>query len=383
MLQRMSDIGVQVDSRSIDKAMRDTRSGLWLHFRTDDCTMDDLGDVLEQANGPYGTDGTYGEGPWKTPTGHVLVVHPADSDNFDDWIARIAAGLEDLGVTGTFEGTKPTYVEEWPTEDPTPAAYLAWAQDFEAVTADPNRGSHWHVPLDATERILQHAAAWTKAGGDQAIVYMGIFPLAVSPEADVFELMNSSLINNYRTASTRYQSDEKRGRSAFLKPGGAAVMQEIGASVPWQQRLEALQQAFETLPSQYLDLAFIRPAPKQAHSWQQIDIRQKRDPHQKLPDLHESDIRYNRHLLSQYAPDAHGIQILTDQHLSRARDLSSWNIRDLSHDRYLVEAQDFAPWYSRPLPDQDIVDKARDDFGDMILTKETIAANPPPWRPAA
>ncbi len=375
----MSDIGVQVDSRSISRAKDEAGGGFWLHLRTDNCTMGDLGDVLEQVNGQ---DGTYGEGPWKTPTGHVLVVYPFDSD-FDEWISQMAARLENLGVTGTFEGTKPTYVEEWPTEDPTPAAFLAWTQDLKAVTADPNRGSHWHVPPDATETILQHAAAWTKAGGVQAIVYMGIFPLAVSPDADIVEMMNASLIQNDRTRSLRYQSDQQRGRMASLGPGGDAVMQEIGASVSWQQRLEAVQQALDTLPSQYLDLAFIRPAPKHTDSWQQIDIRQKWDPRQKLPDLHESDIRYNRHLLSRYTPDAHGIQILTDQHLSQARDLSSWNIRDLGHDRYLVEAEDLTSWYSAPLPDQDIVDQARHDFGDMILKKETIAANPPPWRPAA
>ena len=104
---------------------------------------------------------------------------------------------------------------------------------------------------------------------------------------------------------------------------------------------------------------------------------------QKLPELHESDIRYNRHLLSRYTPDAHGIQILSDQHLTRARDLSSWNIRELGHGRYLVEAEDRTSWYCKPLPDQEVVDQARHDFGDMILTKEISAANPPPWRPAA
>lgn len=378
MLFRMSGIGVKVDSRSIAQAMRDSGSSFWLHFRTENCTMGDLGDVLEQVNG---ADGTYGEGPWKTPTGHVLVVYPFDSD-FDEWISQMTARLENLGVTGTFEGTKPTYVGGWPTEDPTPAAYLAWAQDLETVKADPNRGSHWHVPPDATERILEHAAAWTKAGGESSIVYMGIFPLAVSPEADVAGLMNSALINNDRTRSLRYQSDQERGRMASLGPGGDAVMQEIGASVPWNQRLEAVQDALNTLPFQDLDLAFIRPAPKLTDSWQQIDIRQKREPRQKLPGLHESDIRYNRHLLSRYTPDAHGIQILTDQHLALARDLSGWNIQELGHGRYLVEATDLTPWYSTPLPGQDTLDQARHDFGDMILTKEIIAANPPPWKPA-
>lgn len=190
-------------------------------------------------------------------------------------------------------------------------------------------------------------------------------------------MMRSSLVQNHHTASIRYHLDKKRGRMATLSPGGDAIMQEIGAQVPWQQRLEAVQSALDSIPTQYLDLAFIRPAPRYVRSWTAIDVRHK------LPDLHERNIRYNRHLLSRYTPDAHGIQILTDQHLTRARDLSAWNIQELGHGRYLVEADDTTPWYSTPLPDQDVVDQARADFGDMILTKEVIAANPPPWKPAA
>jgi len=380
MLPGMSGIGVKVDSRSIRKALRDAGGDFWIHFRTDSCTVDQLGQTLNEANDP---DGTFGEGPWKTPTGFVIRVQPGGPDNLDEWISRLVAGLENLDATGKLEGTKPTYIEDWPTEDPTPAAFLAWTEDLDAVTADKYRRGHWHVPPEATERIVEHAAAWTQAGGDQSIVNMGSFPLAVAAEADVASLMSSALIHNDKTASTRYQPEQQRGRMAFLSPGGEAVMQAIGARVPWQQRLDAVRDALSSLPSQYVDLAFIRSAPSYTRWWTQIDVRQKRDMRQKLPDLHESDIRYNRHLLSRYTPDAHGIQILTDQHLALARDLSSWTIQELGHGRYLVEANDLALWYSAPLPEQEVVDQARHDFGDIILTKEVIASNPPHWRPAA
>ncbi len=99
-----------------------------------------------------------------------------------------------------------------------------------------------------------------------------------------------------------------------------------------------------------------------------------------LPDLLARNIRYNRHLLSHYTPDAHGIQILTNQHLERAHDLSTWTTTEIGPDRYLVEAPDLAPWYSEFLPDGAVVDQARRDFGNMLLTKDVIADNPPPWR---
>jgi len=301
----MSDIGVEVDTRSIRKAMRDAGlSDFWIHFRTGDCRLDDFGRALNVAND---SDGTFAEGGFQTPTGIVFLVSDLGGPGgFEEWMPRLVANLEDVGAAGRLEGAKPTYVGDWPTEDPTPAAFLAWAEDLDAVTADQYRTSHWHIPGDATEKIVDHAVAWTIAGGEESIVYLGDFPLAVSPEADVVSMLRSSLIHNNRTAITRYQLNKKRGRMAFLGPGGDATMQEIGAQVPWQQRLEAVHSALHHIPTQHLDLAFVRPAPRWTQSWIQIDMRQK------LPELHESDIRYNRHLLSRYTPDAHGIQILSD-----------------------------------------------------------------------
>ena len=372
----MSDIGVEVDIRSIREAMSDAGfSDLWIHLRTKNCSIDGLSQALNAANDP---DGTFAQGGFQTPTGIVFVINdlgrPGD---FENWMSRLVGNLEGVGVTGRLESAKPSYVGDWPTVDPTPAAFLAWQEDRDAVTADEDRTSHWHIPDDATERIVDHAAAWTDAGGNHSVVYLGSFPLEVSAEADVASMMRSSLIHNNRTGSIRYRSEQQTGRMASLGPGGDATMQEIGAQVPWQERLKAAFSALRHIPTQDLDLAFIRPAPRWTQSWIQIDMRQK------LPDLREYDIRYNRHLLSRYTPDAHGIQVLTDQHLTRARDLSSWNIQELGNGRFLVEAEDLPTWYSTPVPDQEVIDQARHDFGDMILTKETIAANPPPWRPAA
>lgn len=70
--------------------------------------------------------------------------------------------------------------------------------------------------------------------------------------------------------------------------------------------------------------------------------------------------------------DAHGTQLLTDRHLSRARDLSNWEVTEITPHRYLVRAQDLEPWYAGDTPDPEVVAQARSDFGDMILTPETV-----------
>ena len=87
----------------------------------------------------------------------------------------------------------------------------------------------------------------------------------------------------------------------------------------------------------------------------------------------------NHHLLDRYVPDVHGVQVLTEAHLERANDLQDWRITDLGSGRHLVEAPDLARWYEHLVPEPDTLAKGRQDFGDMILTAETIAENPPPW----
>jgi hypothetical protein len=77
----------------------------------------------------------------------------------------------------------------------------------------------------------------------------------------------------------------------------------------------------------------------------------------------------------EFALEPCGIQILTNQHLAAARDLSSWRTTRLDDDHLLVEARDLEPWYANPPRDSDPLDAtllqtAYADFGDMILTPQ-------------
>lgn len=93
-----------------------------------------------------------------------------------------------------------------------------------------------------------------------------------------------------------------------------------------------------------------------------------------------------RHLWSRFVPDANGIQILTDSHLDKARDLSAnWDVTELSPGRWLVQAKDLGPWYDdiddesarmeADYVDVDVLRQARHDFGDMIITPEVAHAH--------
>jgi hypothetical protein len=75
----------------------------------------------------------------------------------------------------------------------------------------------------------------------------------------------------------------------------------------------------------------------------------------------------------EFAVDPCGIQILTSQHLAKANNLNDWLTTQLDERHYLVEAKDLDPWYLQPMGQTESVDatlleQARADFGNMILT---------------
>lgn len=75
----------------------------------------------------------------------------------------------------------------------------------------------------------------------------------------------------------------------------------------------------------------------------------------------------NNPLWSTYVPDAFGMQLLTEEHLSRVTDLSAWTVTEQNPGRYLVEATDLAGWFRPDGPSADVLAAARADFGQAIV----------------
>lgn len=170
------------------------------------------------------------------------------------------------------------------------------------------------------------------------------------------------------------RSQPRRLAWASLGTLGRACYGVMDDTFSWQERLAQVVRAMVAFPGD-TDLAFVQHGNALTLDW--MELSGARPP---LPYVKEYHIRYNRHLNSQYIPDAHGLQLITDAHLAHANDLSDWIIEPLGGGKHLVKAKDLDPWYATIDPDPDTLAKARNDFGGMILTPEIIAANPPPWR---
>ena len=77
-------------------------------------------------------------------------------------------------------------------------------------------------------------------------------------------------------------------------------------------------------------------------------------------------VGFNYPAWSRYIPDAFGMQLLTDEHLSRVRDLSAWTVTEPAPGRHLVEAPDLADWFGPAGPSEQVLAAARADFGPVI-----------------
>lgn len=367
--------GVDVNERSARKAWRDAGyHDVWLQLRTEQSDDVAIGQAINRTNDAEMSTGVFAELHTPTPSGYAVMVSGfVDDDHFSAWLSRFATDLALFGFAGTLEGVGSPSPPRWMTADatPTPTAFFAWTWDPDEVVLDQYRMSGWHVAPPASAAITHFAADWTQPGGDEITLYSGSFAFPVADPSTIADTLCSSVTRGGMAAVVRYSRNGERARIAFLNPGGGTVAQELDASVRWPDRIDALREVITALPH-HLDQAFVRPAIPYSTGWTSIADGQP------LDGLHESDVRYNRHLLADYAADAHGLQVLTDSHLRKAHDLASWTVRDLGGGRHLVEAPDLEPWYAGALPDPDVVRRARHDFGAILLSKDVIAAHPAP-----
>lgn len=378
--------GVTVDRQSIRRAWREGGHDFWIELRTKSGSGEAFGQAVADVNERFeAEDGVYAQLNTRSASGFVVLVSDvADDAHLDEWLAAFSARLELHGLDGRLGRVREAVGPGWWTLAPRLAeggygrfpamltGFIAWSFDLDTMTRHPARDGAWHVSEQATERIANHLADWAEPGGPRILLNSSTFMFEVEDDRNVARAISSAALATGMTGVLRHVVGEEHARAACLAPGGETTLQAITPCQGWQELVVELRNAITALP-ELTDIAFVRPARRVTISWSEVAVEQP------LHGIEEWDIRYNKHLLRDYAPDAHGVQVLRDAHLARAHDLSQWVITDLGDGRHLVEARDLAPWYSTPLPAPAVVNQARHDFGPMLITKEVIAANPPPW----
>jgi hypothetical protein len=381
----MAEAGVEVVWGALNNAWRKAGyTELWVQFRPRG--VKDVFDSVDEAIGVadqvvedagWGDDVHTSGGVSDSDAGPVVFLRRAGHEpGLRSWLGAFAKHLESLGNAGTVTAAPEAYFPGWAGGDVDSARHLTAfvsyrANDLTQMGEMARRGG-WHVPAALTQRIAEAGAAWGRFSGADVYLRRHLHQIRTK-NPDVGRPLADAVIRSGMASVAYLRSDPRRVVSMSFSTQGSVFYQVQDDTVSWQDRLEQVTAAMVAFP-QDTDLAFLRYNWTPTTSWSALATA--RPP---LPHVKERHIRYNKHLHSQYTPDAHGLQLLTEAHLGHAHDLSDWVLVPLGGGRHLVQANDLEPWYASPDTDPATLAKARADFGSMILTEQTIEDNPPPW----
>ncbi len=376
--------GVQVVRSALTAAWRRAEyQEIWLQFRTAG-GGDVLAEVTEavlQANqaieGAGWGDDVFVEGVSASPGGPVAFMSRAfDKQGIFAWFQAFAGELEAAGLAGRVTAAPQAHFPQWLIGHPDHpfqlTAFVSYRTADLAAMDQRERQAGWNVDPQTTARVAEAAVAWGSFEGADTYFRSNLHQMRSRP--DVSEYLAHSM-SKFGMAGVAYlRRRPMRFVAATFGAAGRSSYQVWDPSSSWQDRLEKAVDALVAFPEE-TDLGLVQYAPAFPCSWSTIAAGLPR-----LPELEEHHFRYNRHLDTQFVPDARGVQLLTDDHLRRARDLSEWIVEPLGGGNNLVRARNLAAWYAEPSPAPDVLARARHDFGEMVLTQESLSANPPPWQ---
>lgn len=285
-------------------------------------------------------------------------------------VSDLAAALARHGHEGSI--TVPR-VDPWlarTSDVPVPSGYLvhevapaAGAGPFNAHGVPEPR---WGVREDTGAQLLERAVSWVLTSGTRA--HVGDVLRVPVQEGDGTSLIRPLLDkrhSNFSLASTT--EDGQISRSVSFSTFGQTWWADIDARAH--------------------PLAIVRDREQQLIEVASVLLFGA--VHATFPDTDEREAlttsvwRRHPHLWSSFAPDAFGLQLLSGRHLERAHDLSDWDVRKVASDRWLVSTHDREAWFNPPapadvrnrsFPDPALRAKARQDFGSMILSRDSPEA---------
>ncbi|HET6209034.1 MAG TPA: hypothetical protein VFD94_01550 [Jatrophihabitans sp.] len=368
---------VEIQQTSIARAWRQLGGAdVWLQLATRTGDLARFGEAVERANTASAArqDGAEVVGGFPTGTVRGFAVQLIRADTVaavQAWAADFAAELAAAGLTGKLGGAPSAAPPPClgSTLPPVPTGYVAYVLDPSADHDPVRREAGWLVSPAATERIAALLDRWARRPGAELVLRQNLYSLAVRLPDAAPQLVRAVTTTGMAGLDFILDKDEYVLHTA-LSFGGDGVFQVVGSPGGWQQQVELLTGAITALPAD-TEQAYLRTSNRNQSSHNQLHVVQP------LSGIAESDVRYNKHLLDRYLPDAHGVQVVRTAHLDNAHDLSDWQITDLGHGRHLVRAADLAPWYAQPLPEPDTLARARADFAGALLTKQLIADHRP------
>ena len=372
-----TDNEVHVDRKALRRAWRRAEyEELWFQFRPQPRrpVLDvveaailaanaavDPGDVGETAFVQGVTDAEQGPAALMSRTGGDAEV--------DAWFDAFAGHLATAGLAGTITAAPQRHLPEW-LSDPDPLgpqlnALVAFTTAEPETLNDQQRRAGWNVADEITSKIVGRGVEWAAFEGADVYLRRDLFQIRTRT-LDVSAPLADGLLKTGMAAAWYVHPKVRRTSCLKYSFNGTGNYSLMDGSATWSQRLDRLRTAVVEC-GEAADLALIRYAGALGTNWDSVDTTGPA-----LPGVKSAIVFNHRELLAEFVPDAHGIQVLSERHLAHAADLSGWQIEPLSKGRYLVSAADLGAWYAPGGPQPVVVERARADFGHMILTLDHL-----------
>lgn len=322
-------------------------------------------DVLDAALPPDEGDSPANGGWFPGPRGWLLLVEGLD-EQVNPWIEQLAARLSAAGVEGTLTGAGAAGTPMW-------AQRMREQRGLSGLVGFRSRAgldywSGWVCESATLDAAVDLATGWLTAHRGRVAALVGL-RANFWVDRDTAGRILAGDVTRYGVAgASSYQQQRVEVRSVMVMGPAALTLSSVAEGYPWRETVDELRATLLAAPLDQASIAMVTH-----RGWSNL----------LAADIPGSDFyhrqAYNRHpeRWNEFTLDPCGIQILTDRHLARANDLSAWRTTRLDEHHVLVEARDLEPWYATPRRtgdplDADVIDQARRDFGDMILTP-TIA----------
>jgi hypothetical protein len=296
---------------------------------------------------------TFGEDPVVSVAGgSVRVKDYWDEESLLAWLAVLVREMSAAGFAGLIHATPTIARPRWlrDVRGPRLTAFVAYDETFLSPALEPVAA--W----------CQGGADWTaKTSGDTYISVRGMSQDAAAVGAGMGIRLAQAVRARALTVMMQAQPQVAPVAQVAYTPSGYAIYQVYDPLVPVLAVFDRIRQAL-LIGAEQLRLGFVAPVDTWAYVWPDRD---KALP--PLPTVPAAALRLNNPLWRQYVPDAHALQLLTDEHLRHVADLSRWNVRQVAPGRHLVEAGNLDDWFAPGGPPDSVVRQARADFGDAII----------------
>ena len=308
-----------------------------------------------------------GAEPSASPRGPVIGLTCHDGQALEAWCHLFADGMATRGFSGVLGPLR----NERPALKGKPGIRcISAVLSLRGWTMRPDSDRQatrgvWATDATLASELATWATRWTHLDGGDLFVGARHVSMRVSPDAAV-GLLTPAFGSSSAQADVGTFVGLDEARRVRFEFAGRLILEIRSAARTWQDVLEEMTSTVTAYAAR-VDYALVRQATMFALAIDGVTNRPPvRQPHRPGATAPVGNFHSRQLDDSVYVPDANPVQLLTEQHLAGAADLSGWDRVEVAPGRHLVSSRELDGWFGQPEVDPALVERARADFGEII-----------------